>query len=348
MLNVSKLMLAGGESSKNELYHGLLEEARDYNSISLGNKEQRIKQLMRLFQVAGWYVTSKPPQNAKFKNRRRWVSVNELLTEAYQEAAGLDVKMLNGPADFKTISGAHKDQSYWLEFLDPQHRPGFQLSGPFKNWLNDSVAIASKQSFWAYIGTNFNPAAYQVLVQYYPESAVYDDAAHLLHFEGGRLKDNLDDNYDTRTMETHFSGNGWAIFVVSPEGKFFSGSHQVGKHHHSSFLGGGAVIAAGEIVIDDGVVKIITAKSGHYKPSAHNMRNLVNRFGEIPGNAIIQADLVGPVVKFHTVAAFRALGNAAPVLRRGELLGNLPLWAASRSNPGGQRGFYDAWLNAPA
>lgn len=343
MLNIAQLQTSGAEASKNGLYKGILDEVQKYNGTPPADKPGLIKQLMNVCQIAGWYVTSKPP-SGKDKNRSRWDAVTKLLTEAYAEADRIGVRLLTGPADFRKIG---KNQSYWLEFLDPQHRPGFQLSPMYSFWLADQDAIDNKKSFWDCIGTVLNPDKVDILVKYYPQKENYFKEKHMLHFDGGRIKDHWDDNYTTSDKETHFSGNGWAIFVVSPEGEFFSGSHAVGRHHHSSFLGGGAIMAAGELVVDDGVIRIITAKSGHYRPSAANMLTLVNRFPEIPGDAIIQADLAGPGTKFHTVADFRAKGAAATVISRTEILKNLPLFAASRSDPGGHTGFYGVWQKAP-
>ncbi|KAL0309559.1 UNVERIFIED_CONTAM: IQ domain-containing protein IQM3 [Sesamum radiatum] len=40
-----------------------------------------------------------------------------------------------------------------------------------------------------------------------------------------------------------------------------------GLFHHSSFLAGGATLAAGRLMAEDGVLKCISAYSGHYKPT---------------------------------------------------------------------------------
>lgn len=58
-----------------------------------------------------------------------------------------------------------------------------------------------------------------------------------------------------------------AIFVMSPRGHLYiSKIQEIGKFHHSTFLSGKKVAAAGEIIIEDGVIKLITDKSGHYRP----------------------------------------------------------------------------------
>ena len=45
--------------------------------------------------------------------------------------------------------------------------------------------------------------------------------------------------------------------------------------HHSSFLAGGNALCAGMIIVDQGVLIHIDNNSGHYKPSTHNLLNLL-------------------------------------------------------------------------
>ncbi|KAF2593565.1 hypothetical protein F2Q70_00043796 [Brassica cretica] len=61
-------------------------------------------------------------------------------------------------------------------------------------------------------------------------------------------------------------GTKW-IFVMSTFKKLYAGLKKKGRFHHSSFLAGGATLAAGRVVVDNGVLKTISAYSGHYKPS---------------------------------------------------------------------------------
>ena len=132
-------------------------------------------------------------------------------------------------------------------------------------------AIADKESFWDYIGTNQNPVPTAIAIKYYPElvgqAAKYGIDRGLLHFDGGRLKDADDDVWDTRDTVTHFSGKGWAIFVVSPEGYLYGGTHKAAKHHHSSFLAAVWYSQQAKWHVIDGIPRFITAKSGHYAPN---------------------------------------------------------------------------------
>ena len=88
---------------------------------------------------------------------------------------------------------------------------------------------------------------------------------YVLTITAGQVKDASGNAYHTGTKETHFSGEGWAIYVVGMDNTFYSASHVVNKFHHSSFLAGGPVQGAGEIAVDQGRIVAITNKTGHYK-----------------------------------------------------------------------------------
>jgi hypothetical protein len=77
--------------------------------------------------------------------------------------------------------------------------------------------------------------------------------------------------FDTSKMFSGYSGNGFGIYVMSPNGELYSHAHKVGLFHHSSFLAGLPTAGAGEIKVIGGVVEHITNKSGHYRPDDTNM-----------------------------------------------------------------------------
>jgi hypothetical protein len=99
-----------------------------------------------------------------------------------------------------------------------------------------------------------------------------DDAereAHRLHVRDGKLYDASGKLFDTRAAQTHFSGNGRAIFVMDDQGRIYASTYQeVGKFHHSSLLAGKPVTSAGELVVENGVLKTVSNRSGHYRPPA--------------------------------------------------------------------------------
>jgi hypothetical protein len=65
-----------------------------------------------------------------------------------------------------------------------------------------------------------------------------------------------------------------AIFIMSKRGTLYiSKTPVVGKFHHSSFLKGGETAAAGEIIIEKGIIKLVTDNSGHYQHLLKTVKN---------------------------------------------------------------------------
>jgi hypothetical protein len=360
MIDTKLLIEAGAETSRNQYISGLLEETQAYNLLPAAPVQPKADSLLRLCQVAGWYCTSKPPQEFKIgkpgggKNQLRWIAITNLLEQVGTEVAALSLRMLSGPSDFKTIKDGQS--SYWLELCDPQHRPGHDLAGRYAAWLVDPAQKTpatppgkekeqkGKYSFWKYIGTNDSPdLPKDFVVKYYPELAgktgEFGADKGMLHFDGGRIKDVTGNIWSTEHLSTHFSGQGWGIFVVCPQGRMYGGSHEAGKHHHSSFLAGGMVKAAGEIACDKaGIPRIITSKSGHYRPTWENLREFVTMFPEIPGDCLI---LPKANSTFYRVADFRLKGLGAEAVKKAavEAWMNINKFAFSTAAPGGTGGF---------
>jgi len=99
-----------------------------------------------------------------------------------------------------------------------------------------------------------------------------------LDFKEGRIVDATGKNLDTRsaaaTNRNRIAGR--AIYVMDHYGNFYAtNNHKEGKFHHSSFLGGASVACAGEIEVHDGIVKVITNKSGHYLPERSHLAQAV-------------------------------------------------------------------------
>jgi predicted transcriptional regulator len=100
-----------------------------------------------------------------------------------------------------------------------------------------------------------------------------------VRFRGGRLF--LDDActkpLDTEQMVTHFSGPGYAIYVMSKRGDIHVSSHSVGYRHHSSLLAGKKVAGAGELKAANGHLHWISNKSGHYRPSMGHLLQVLHQ-----------------------------------------------------------------------
>eukprot|EP00939_MAST-03C_sp_MAST-3C-sp1_P001859 g1859.t1 len=111
--------------------------------------------------------------------------------------------------------------------------------------------------------------------------------------DGGGSKENDDEDgddaprplLDTKSMETTMSGVGVGMIVFRrPEIQRKDGSgmyvhvHKVNKIHHSTIFAGGAVDFAGELKVSNGTILWLSNKSGHYKPGAEAILEILHYF----------------------------------------------------------------------
>ncbi|KAL6574962.1 IQ domain-containing protein iqm3 [Orobanche minor] len=66
------------------------------------------------------------------------------------------------------------------------------------------------------------------------------------------------------------------IFVMSTSKGLYTGVKKKGLFHHSSFLAGGATLAAGRLIAEGGMLKCISAYSGHYKPTDESLETFLS------------------------------------------------------------------------
>lgn len=119
---------------------------------------------------------------------------------------------------------------------------------------------------------------------FYPKTVHYmSDAerdAHKLVVRDGKLYRADGSLLDTTRAATAHSGGGRAMFVMDGEGNVYASNIQeVGRLHHSSFLGGKDVAGAGELGVKDGVLHVISRKSGHYIPEEVHQQQVLDVLG---------------------------------------------------------------------
>ncbi|CAM1372485.1 hypothetical protein TPENAI_70141 [Tenacibaculum litopenaei] len=118
-----------------------------------------------------------------------------------------------------------------------------------------------------YIGeeTGINSWCAPSKVKYFDE---FERIKYKLTIKDGKLFDNKGVLFDTSKAGTIHSGKGRVMFVMDENGIIYASKFQIrGKLHHSSFLAGKPVASAGELKVVNGIIKEISRKSGHYKPS---------------------------------------------------------------------------------
>jgi hypothetical protein len=142
-------------------------------------------------------------------------------------------------------------------------------------------------------------------------------AAYKLEITAGVVEDVDGDPYDTAGRETHFSGFGWAIFVLGFDNILYSNTHLVNLFHHSSFFAGEPVQCGGEICCIAGKVRYLTPKTGHYRSGKQNfyrMLSFLSYHGVDLNNVLACPEPhVSPMKFWRATDVFNANGGAPSV-----------------------------------
>jgi hypothetical protein len=122
-------------------------------------------------------------------------------------------------------------------------------------------------------------AVWKTKVKYLDE---HQRQAYKVQIQNGKIYDAQGKPFDTQKANTAFAVNkGRAIFIMDHKGNMYVSNEQTaGKFHHSSFLSGAPVAAAGDIRIENGEIKTISRKSGHYKPSEQQLGQFQYRLSQ--------------------------------------------------------------------
>lgn len=310
-------------TSKNECISTVFGMLQAYNSGQVADSDKP-GVLERMLATLGMWITSHQPKQTAL-NAARWDAMEHLAQAIADEASAVGVRLLSGPADWTKIGekikpgAAAVHRSYWLEYVDPMHRPGFFLAPKYKEWRDQTKLKGDAyESFWDALGTLGNSSKVE-----YADMA--KRSMFLVSCNAGKLHKASDGLLlSTDGMETLTSGSGWGIFVLSPEIELYVGKHVEGEKHHSTFLAGGAVVAAGEVTVDGGDLKVMTSKSGHYTPSRQNMHNLVSRLPQLAADAVIIPDFTQNPAPAYRIRDFRADINCTTKVRRSDIERELP------------------------
>lgn len=189
-------------------------------------------------------------------------------------------RQLNGLQQYIGPAGTGRQlhESYWTEAIDPLHRNWHHPSNSpvFQKWIDlRHTQKTTNLSFYRWFETLTDDELMaltkgnQLLSTSYQSEAGREEFR--VYVDGDKLKkltspDVLAD-FNTSGYKTNFAGDGWCIFVISPEGALYCNNHDDTKGwFHAAFLGGKPVMAAGELYVKNGVLHAMTPKSGHYKP----------------------------------------------------------------------------------
>lgn len=357
-LDVTKLKAATA-GTKNPVLVTLVAEVEAYNKLAATptvGPARLIEHLDTAMVNAATWLTSKPKTGTD-KNKDRRKALHAFAREASAAFLALGVRPLHG--DWKD-----GEDNYWLERVDPRHRPGYATSPYYLKYLED----ASDETFWDYLDEKVPSLSAKAINagwelyfdQDHPELknspqvdkdaikkigvklsglaknvqqlAANARAQFIVKPENGHLADANGEAFCTKTHRTVFSGPGWAIFVVDAKNTMYAASHAKGEFHHSSFLGGAPVKTAGEVVADEaGKVVIITPKSGHYRPDLDSLQPFTKHLQlsqVLHAKAIVRLGLDPKGASASCLATdFIAKGAEAPPLPVADAWKLVPKWA---------------------
>ncbi|PKI49315.1 hypothetical protein CRG98_030243 [Punica granatum] len=160
--------------------------------------------------------------------------------------------------------------------IDPRHRYGHNLHLYYEEWCKSDSG--QPFFFWLDIGDGRD-----VDLKECPRSKLRQQCIKYLgpqereHYEYNLVDGKIVHKQSGEFLDTNRGSHGakW-IFVVSTSHKLYAGEKKKGAFHHSSFLAGGATLAAGRLIVEHGILKSISAYSGHYRPTNDSLDSFIS------------------------------------------------------------------------
>jgi hypothetical protein len=363
-INLTDLTTVKSTETKNENLRTLIKEVETYNTL-LKDKVRSVGKLVGALDhamvAAAHWLTSKPKTGTDKNTRRREAVLRIVNQISWTFAECFAVRPVVG--NFSK-PGKPNEGNYWLERIDPKHRAGFVLLPYYDKWsVKAPEPYEPYQTFWSYLDTVDHTAenkAWDLDRKLALDASLTEEdkakaeaehkkvldeiatraknvaqltadarAPYLRRIVNGVLINQDGEPFDTDDLKTHFSGAGWAIFVVAMNNDIYSNSHLKGEFHHSTFLSGAPVKCAGELVVEKGKVVVVTAKSGHYQPKAEDLQRFVKHLqssSALAAGAMVCGAFGGA---FQAANEFVNKGVAGKTLQSDEVWAALPKSAQS-------------------
>ncbi|KAL2533565.1 IQ calmodulin-binding motif family protein [Abeliophyllum distichum] len=165
---------------------------------------------------------------------------------------------------------------HWIEAIDPRHRYGHSLHLYYEEWCK--TGAGQPFFYWLDLGDGK-----EVDLEECPRSKLRQQCIKYLgpqereYYEYVVVHGKILHKQTGIPLDTNNGSPGlkW-IFVMSTSKSLYSGEKKKGYFHHSSFLAGGTTLAAGRLIVEDGVLKCISAYSGHYKPTDDSLDSFMS------------------------------------------------------------------------
>lgn len=305
-IDTKQLIASGFLTSRSRKLQIIYHHVTHYNSLgTVGSTSNKLATLESIMEFSFRYLTYKPP--ATRKNTLRLAAMENLMSQVLEETNKLGLKSLHTTTQMKTIGSGKEDDvradptmSYWLEKLSHlmggRTYAGHDLSDVFRQWARSYNKATwrggrdkGERTFWDFLSDEAaNPDAAPLYeVTYLKNDAERD--VYKISRKGHEPWYSDFTDYQVSTIgrgDEDFGGKNFMMYVANFLGEIYIKGHEEG-FHHSSFLAGSAVLAAGTILIRYGRIRIITAMSGHYRPTAENMQTFC-RVANIDATAGVQ------------------------------------------------------------
>ncbi|XP_024520420.1 IQ domain-containing protein IQM1-like [Selaginella moellendorffii] len=182
----------------------------------------------------------------------------------------------------KLGKGLSKDENarklafeHWLEAIDARHRYGHNLHKFYKIWF--SSGTTEPFFYWLDVGEGRQVEHEDCSrAKLFKEQIDYLGPRQRKEYEVS-IENGVWRYLDGKIIDTGVvdDDDKW-IFVMSTTGRIYVGQKKKGKFQHSSFLAGGAATAAGRLVLMNGILELLEAHSGHYRPAEEDFRYFLN------------------------------------------------------------------------
>ncbi|KAB2045318.1 hypothetical protein E1A91_D01G159200v1 [Gossypium mustelinum] len=165
---------------------------------------------------------------------------------------------------------------HWIEAIDPRHRYGHNLHIYYDEWCKTDAG--QPFFYWLDIGDGKDVDLEECSRSNLQKQLIkYLGPQEREHYEYIVVEGKIIHKQTRNVLDT-FQGSKevkW-IFVMSTSKKLYAGKKKKGMFHHSSFLAGGATLAAGRLVVEKGILKSISAYSGHYRPTNDSLNSFLS------------------------------------------------------------------------
>ena len=203
---------------------------------------------------------------------------------------------MDGPDQKKVGKVNFLDTESWLEAVDQKHRYGKLLLCYFRHYQRKRRTDQREEDFFVWLDYGEGRA---IDLPWCPRSKLMKSTVAFLDEQQRKAwqvvmsgDGHLQWKADGELVHTKLGRTGSAllkccgtfshsdvwIFVLTTNGELYVGKKIKGRFHHSSFTCGSPALAAGNIHVEQGVVKRISMRSGHYRPDYDISVNGLNRY----------------------------------------------------------------------